>query len=426
MIATVLHPIFLKYPKICTDTRVIEKDALFFALKGENFDGNKFAKQALENGAAFAVIDDQHYFRDERYILVDNVLETLQNLATYHRKFLGIPIISLTGSNGKTTTKELINVVLRKKYRTVATKGNLNNHIGVPLTLLTMNKDTEIGIVELGANHPKEIEFLANIAKPNFGLITNFGKAHLEGFGNFEGVVNTKTELYAFLKNHNGIGFVNNQDAIQKEKSAKIKRVTVGQENADVIVKLDNLSPYVSVSYHKEIIPSNMIGLYNFTNIAYAILIGNYFKVSDKDIKNAIASYKPTNNRSQILKKGTNTIILDAYNANPSSMNAALENLKKINAPKKAVFLGDMFELGKFAAQEHQNIVNLLKKYSFDKAILIGEHFYKTQLPSDRFIKCKNITELPSEVQISNLEDYFILIKGSRGMQLERLLDGLK
>jgi UDP-N-acetylmuramoyl-tripeptide--D-alanyl-D-alanine ligase len=425
MIETVLYPLFLKFPKINTDTRAIEKDAIFFALKGANFDGNKFAEQALSKGAAYAVIDDQSYLKDERYILVDDVLKTLQDLASYHRNYLDIPIISLTGSNGKTTTKELINAVLSEKYHTVATKGNLNNHIGVPLTLLAMDSKTEIGIVELGANHPKEIEFLVNIAKPNFGLITNFGKAHLEGFGSFEGVIKTKTELYDYLKSHDELAFVNSMDNIQLEKSNGMKRVLVGQKGADINVDLNNNdSPFVTVNYNDMIIQSNMIGAYNFNNIAFAITIGSYFKVSDTKIKDAISKYKPSNNRSQVINKGTNTILLDAYNANPTSMQAALENFKNVKASKKQVFLGDMFELGNFAKQEHQNIVDLLEKYSLE-AILIGENFYNTETSSTKIKKYKTFNALTNQENLNEIKDSFILIKGSRGMKLERLLDYL-
>ena len=422
MIKSVLHPLFLQYPVICTDTRDIKKNSLFFALKGTHFNGNQFAKDALNQGAAYAIIDEQEYLLDERYILVDNVLKTLQDLATYHREYLGINILALTGSNGKTTTKELINAVLQQKFKTVATKGNLNNHIGVPLTLLSMNDKTEFGIVEFGANHPKEIEFLSKIAKPDFGLITNFGKAHLEGFGNLQGVIKTKTELYDFLKENDKLVFVNANDKVQMETSKNINRIIIG-ENADVSVKLIAVNPFVSVAYKEQIIQSNMIGVYNFSNIAFAIGVGDYFKVSPQKIKNAIENYIPENNRSQLIKKGTNTFLLDAYNANPTSMKAALDNFLQIRVPNKYIILGDMFELGETAEQEHQMLVDYLKDASVIKIVLLGGNFYKTKLPSNKFTKYKSKKDFLENVSISALSETNFLIKGSRGMQLEKLLE---
>ena len=422
MIKSVLHPLFLQYPVVCTDTRDIKKNSLFFALKGTHFNGNQFAKDALNQGAAYAIIDEQEYLLDERYILVDNVLKTLQDLATYHREYLGINILALTGSNGKTTTKELINAVLQQKFKTVATKGNLNNHIGVPLTLLSLNDKTEFGIVEFGANHPKEIEFLSKIAKPDFGLITNFGKAHLEGFGNLQGVIKTKTELYNFLKENDKLVFVNANDKVQMETSKIINRIIIG-ENADVSVKLIAVNPFVSVAYKEQIIQSNMIGVYNFSNIAFAIGVGDYFKVSPQKIKNAIKNYIPENNRSQLLKKGTNSFLLDAYNANPTSMKAALDNFLQLRVPNKYIILGDMFELGETAEQEHQMLVDYLKDASVIKIVLLGENFYKTKLPSNKFTKYKSKKDFLENVTISALSETNFFIKGSRGMQLEKLLE---
>ena len=420
-----LHQLYLAYPTISTDTRSIKNNSLFFALRGNNFDANKFANQALEKGAKYAIIDNKKYKLDKRYILVDNTLETLQKLATYHRDYLKIPIISLTGSNGKTTTKELINTVLQKKYTTVATKGNLNNHIGVPSTLLAMNKDTEIGIVEFGANHQNEIAFLSNIAKPNFGLITNFGKAHLEGFGSFEGVIKTKTELYNYLKDTNGTVFVNANDTLQVEKSHNLKRITFGSNKADYIVRLLEANPFVSIAFNDEIITSKMIGAYNYTNIAFAVTIGSYFNVALPGIKHAIANYTPSNNRSQIIEKESNTILLDAYNANPSSMKVALDNFVKLPKKNKIVFLGDMFELGKFAKNEHQNIVDYLETSSINNIFLVGHNFFATNVSSNKIKKYIDLKHLVANQNISEINNATIIIKGSRGMQLERLLDYL-
>ncbi|MEN8746738.1 MAG: UDP-N-acetylmuramoyl-tripeptide--D-alanyl-D-alanine ligase [Polaribacter sp.] len=308
---------------VATDTRNIEKNTIFFALKGPNFNGNAFAEKALEAGAAFSIVDEAIYATKPAILLVDNVLETLQKLANYHRRQLNIPIIGLTGSNGKTTTKELLHAVLSKKYKTVATVGNLNNHIGVPLTLLSMNAETEIGIVEMGANHQKEIEFLSQLCAPNFGYITNFGKAHLEGFGGIEGVVKGKSELYTYLKNEGGTAFVNPDDSLQLEKTKALDRIFFEKE-----LILKKTTPFLTVAYRGSSIKSQLIGTYNFTNICAAITVGHHFGIAPTGIKEALESYVPSNNRSQIIQKGTHTIILDAYNANPTSMKAAIESFK--------------------------------------------------------------------------------------------------
>ncbi len=417
-----LHYYFLKSSEICTDTRTITKNCLFFALKGDNFNGNKFAKQALENGAYKVIIDEAEY-KTPGSILVENVLETLQQLATFHREYLAIPIIALTGSNGKTTTKELINVVLSKKYCTTATKGNLNNHIGVPLTLLSMNSETEIGIVEMGANHLKEIELLSNISKPDYGYITNFGKAHLEGFGSLEGVVKAKSELYGFLRKNNKTAFINANDDKQLQNSEGIKKITFGNKSQDCTIQLIDASDTVIVSYKNQEIKSNLIGLYNFNNIAAAISMGAYFNVSETNIKEAIEGYIPTSNRSQLLKKESNQIILDAYNANPSSMMAALENFEQSKGTTKVLFLGDMFELGGEAEFEHQNIVNYIENSSFNEMYLVGENFYKTIITSTKIKKFKSFENLKQSLKKQSFNNCKILIKGSRGMALERILE---
>ena len=343
-----IHKIFLNCKSVVIDTRKIETNSFFIAIKGERFDANTFAKEALEKGASFVLIDNQEYYIDNRTILVENCLITLQELAKYHREFLNIPIIALTGSNGKTTTKELILVVLSKKYQTTATIGNLNNHIGVPLTLLSFTHNTEIGIVEMGANHLKEIEFLCGIAQPDYGYITNFGKAHLEGFGGVQGVIQGKSEMYNYLKTNRKKVFVNLDDTIQAEKTKDIERITFSQTTKTGVVSIENViaNPLVNLDYHELNIHSQLIGLYNANNISAAITIGNYFAVPDMDIKEAIESYIPENNRSQLINKNSNEIILDAYNANPSSMLVALDNFLQLEKNNKAIVIGDMFELG--------------------------------------------------------------------------------
>lgn len=419
-----IHNIFLNCNTVCTDTRKLQNNDLFFALKGDNFNGNKFANQALDNGAKYAIIDEEE-FENKNTILVENVLNTLQQLAIYHRDYLNIPIISLTGSNGKTTTKELINAVISTRYKTTATLGNLNNHIGVPLTLLSMDSDTEIGIVEMGANHQKEIEFLCSIAKPDFGYITNFGKAHLEGFGSVEGVIKGKSELYDYLKENSKTAFVNNNDIKQVEKTETIDRFTFGNKASNVIIEFKNANPFVVCNYNNEKITSNLIGDYNFNNISAAIAIGNYFKVSTENIKQAIENYIPKNNRSQIIEKENYTIILDAYNANPSSMEVALKNLINQRSKHKIAILGDMFELGDEAAIEHQNIANLAHQLKIDNTYLLGENFNKTE-PKNNLETFVSFESFKENANLVIPEDSTILIKGSRGMALERVLDLLQ
>ncbi|MCF7567707.1 UDP-N-acetylmuramoyl-tripeptide--D-alanyl-D-alanine ligase [Sabulilitoribacter arenilitoris] len=418
-----IHSLFLECNSVCTDTRKIKKDDIFFALKGDNFDGNAYAEQAIKKGAKYVVIDEAEYKTSVNTILVNDVLETLQKLASFHRKFLNVPIIALTGSNGKTTTKELINAVLSQKYKTTATRGNLNNHIGVPLTLLSMNSNTEIGIVEMGANHQKEIEFLCKIATPNYGYITNFGKAHLEGFGGVEGVIKGKSEMYDYLITSNETIFVNHQDPIQVKKTNKAKRFVFGNKtHADVIVEFIDAQPFVVCKYNNLKIKSQLIGDYNFNNIAAAITIGNYFNVEDSAIKTAVENYTPTNNRSQIIEKDTNKIILDAYNANPTSMHAALINFEKYTGFKIAI-LGDMFELGKDAKQEHQEITDLAISLNIDTVILVGENFYKSGSNSKIVIQYKTFLDFKNEFNFTQIKNATLLIKGSRGMALERVLE---
>lgn len=412
-----LYELFKRSYLVDTDTRNIRKGTVFFALKGANFNGNKFAVDALNKGASYAVVDEEEYKVNDRILLVDDVLKALQDLANYHRRQLQVPIIALTGSNGKTTTKELINAVLSQKYKTVATRGNLNNHIGVPLTLLSIKPDTEIGVIEMGANHHKEIALLSSIAEPDYGYITNFGKAHLEGFGSVEGVIEAKSELYDFLKEYDGTIFVNPLDAIQMEKTERSNRILFSSS-----IQFKEVNPFVKLSYDNEIIQSNLIGKYNYNNIAAAITIGEKFNVESAKIKEAIELYTPDNNRSQILEKGSNKIILDAYNANPTSVQAALENFKLLNTDYKVVILGDMFELGDNSKKEHQDIAGLVDKYDFSESVLVGENFSKTKTSSRQYL---NFDELKEFIQGKTYSNATILIKGSRGMALERILEFL-
>ncbi|MBU2901354.1 UDP-N-acetylmuramoyl-tripeptide--D-alanyl-D-alanine ligase [Maribacter dokdonensis] len=420
-----LHAIFLANPSISTDTRKIKENDIFFALKGENFNGNTYTQKALDSGASYVVIDEDKYVANNKTILVDNVLKTLQDLANYHRKKCKARVISLTGSNGKTTTKELINAVISTSYRTIATKGNLNNHIGVPLTLLTIKPDTEIAIVEMGANHLNEIEFLCKIAEPDFGYITNFGKAHLEGFGGVEGVIKGKSELYDYLISSNKSVFLNADDPIQLEKlKGFTKKYGFSTTQAKYFnIELINAQPFVNLKVEDVEINSNLIGTYNFTNCCAAIIIGKYFNIELPKIKYAIEKYIPDNNRSQIINTKGHYIILDAYNANPSSMKVALENFHTLEKPNKILILGDMFELGNSSREEHQIIANLASSLNFEEVILVGENF---QLTDSNAINLINFNALKTYLDKYDLpEKSTILIKGSRGMALERVLECL-
>lgn len=419
-----LYKTFLSCSGVTTDTRKITPNSMFFALKGDNFNGNNFAKEALNKGAKFAVVDDCQDPKNEFIIVVDNVLSTLQKLANYHRQQLKIPIIALTGSNGKTTTKELINAVLSKQFNTSATKGNLNNHIGVPLTLLSMTKTTNIGIVEMGANHPQEIAFLCEIAQPDFGLITNFGKAHLEGFGSIEGVIKAKSELYDYLRKAHKTIFANADDPRQLEQIDGYKStILFGETQQEVSIKFLEAQPYVTVAYKDLTIESHLTGAYNFGNICYAMCIGAYFKIAPDTIKAAIEGYIPSNNRSQVFKKGSNEIILDAYNANPTSMKAALDNFKQYKHPNKLLILGDMLELGTSTDKEHQYIVDAISNTNYQNIFLVGAYFNKTTTNATTIKKFKSFTDLSTFLAAHKIENSAVLIKGSRGMALERTLD---
>ncbi|MEC5165697.1 UDP-N-acetylmuramoyl-tripeptide--D-alanyl-D-alanine ligase [Flavobacterium sp. PL11] len=420
-----IHNLFLKCSSVSIDTRKIEKDALFIAIKGERFDANTFSQAALEKGASFVLIDNNDFYVDKRTILVENSLVALQELAKFHRKYLAIPIIALTGSNGKTTTKELINVVLSKKFKTKATVGNFNNHIGVPLTILSFTKETQIGIVEMGANHKKEIEFLCEIASPDYGYITNFGKAHLEGFGGIKGVIQGKSEMYHYLLENGKIVFINMDDPLQKSKSKVLKTYSFGlnKESVDFNISKVTANPFVEISYNSITIKSHLIGLYNATNINAALAIGKYFKISDDKIKEAIEKYIPENNRSQLVKKGGNEIILDAYNANPSSMAVAIENFLQLNKSTKIVILGDMFELGKESHQEHLDIVKMLEDQECVSCFFIGSDFNKNKMDKKNFYFYETFDDFSKNILPNQFMESSILIKGSRGMALERTLD---
>lgn len=426
MTTTELYSLYLTHRIISTDTRNIEPGSIFFALSGENFDGNKFAEEAIQKGASYAVISNDSYQKDSRYILVDDTLKALQDLAKNHRNTLSIPVIGITGSNGKTTTKELIKSVLEQKYTTFATYGNLNNHIGVPLSLLSIHEKHEIAIIEMGANHQKEIEFLANICLPTCGLITNIGKAHLEGFGGIEGVEKGKTELFENLHSRKKQVFINVNDARLMPYVDKLQAITYGTANCEYCGKITSTSPFLSVSVNfndqRLDLQSHLIGTYNFNNILAAITLGDYFDLTHEQIKKGIANYVPSNNRSQLIKQGSNSIILDAYNANPSSMTEAIENLVKTEASKKFFVLGDMLELGKESKKEHEKIVELLINHQL-KGILVGRLFETVK--QNEYLTFSNNEAAKKFLLTNKKQDTLILIKGSRGIKLESIQEVL-
>lgn len=428
-----LYNLILKSSGVCTDSRQITPNCIFFALKGENFDGNQFAKQALNAGALCAVVDNPNICEnEERFIYTTDVLQSLQNLAKHHRRQFAIPIIGLTGSNGKTTTKELITKVLSTKYRVLSTTGNLNNHIGVPLTLLKIENTTEVAVIEMGASAPGEIELLANIAQPVAGLITNVGKAHLLGFGSLEGVKKSKGELYDFLELNGGIAFYNSESSHLEEMVAARKEMVAlpygNKESKIEISKPTSQNPFLTISTkdNREI-KTHLIGNYNASNVLAALAIAEYFGINRDSAIEAIESYIPSNNRSQLIKGANNTLIVDAYNANPTSMKVALDNFKDIDASSKGVIIGDMLELGKDSTQEHKEILKLIEKLDLNYLFIVGNEFKNAakgfKYFEEKAIFTENSEQLKEYLLKNRLTNTTLLIKGSRGVKLEKIID---
>ena len=419
-----LYKIYLQFPSIQTDTRKVQKGDFFFALKGPNFNGNDFAKQALDKGAAYAVVDEAIEDSSGRLIFVEDVLTTLQELARYHRETFEVPFIAITGSNGKTTTKELVAAVLSSHFKTATTEGNLNNHIGVPLTLLKIKPDIEMAVIEMGANHQKEIESYCRYTEPTHGIIANCGKAHLEGFGGEAGVRKGKGELYDWLRAHDGMAFLFNDYDYLIEMSAGIQhRFEYSTTHGDLVGNIKSSEPFLTVALREGItattIRTALVGEYNLPNVLCAVAIGTYFKVPEEKIVHAIENYQPTNSRSQMLQIGSNQIILDAYNANPTSMKAAIENFAKMKVPKKILLLGGMMELGMESIHEHEAIVQLIKQFNWNEVVLVGGDFGKLQHP---FTYLSNSEEAKNWFHQKHIENAYLLIKGSRSMQMEKII----
>ena len=414
---------FIKAYKVTTDSRKVEEDAVFFALKGENFDANDFALQVAEAGVASLVVADRKTLpQHERLLIVDDTLKALQELAAYHRQQSKAIVLSITGTNGKTTTKELVSAVLAKKYRIIHTMGNLNNHIGVPLTLLSIKPDTEIAVVEMGANHPGEIDFLCKIANPDYGLITNIGKAHLEGFGCFEVIIDTKTALYRHVKTHGKALFVNQANPLLWEQSEGQERISYGRHCAAFCpVAPGACNPYLSVIWRKHLVQTRLVGSYNFENVAAAIGVGQYFGVEESDIIAALEAYTPTNSRSQVINTEKNRVIMDAYNANPTSMRAALINFHTICGEQHLLILGDMRELGTASEEEHRNILRLMKELGFKEALLVGQNFFSYNENPD-WKTFDNVTNLCQYLESHPISGKTILVKGSNSIQLGKVL----
>jgi UDP-N-acetylmuramoyl-tripeptide--D-alanyl-D-alanine ligase len=420
-----LYEIYLKNPSIKIDTRKLLPGDIFFSLKGPNFNGNHFAKQALDAGAAYVIVDEELNFTDERLIKTDDVLVTLQQLAKHHREQFKIPFIAITGSNGKTTTKELVHAVLSASYKTYTTEGNLNNHIGIPQTILKIKNDAEIAVIEMGANHQKEIESYCVYTLPTHGLITNIGKAHLEGFGGIEGVTKGKGELFDFLRINNGVAFVNTDDKNIKDTSAGIKNtITYGSIEGSVTGKAVNSASFLEVEIttgaNIEIIRTQLVGEYNLHNILAAVTIGKHFNVPAEKIKSAIENYVPSNSRSQLIKQGSNTIILDAYNANPASMKAAVENFANMDGDNKILLLGSMMELGEESKKEHEQLIKLIDKYKWRDVILVGNNFDNIK---HSYLQFDDAIKVTSWLKHQNFQNCQILIKGSRSMEMEKVLE---
>lgn len=420
-----LYDLFIHNPQITTDSRNCPKGSIFFALKGDKFDGNQYAGKALASGCVYAVIDNPDYYIGERTILVDNVLKTLQQLAHHHRKVLGLPIIGITGTNGKTTTKELLAAVLSTKFNLLYTEGNFNNHIGVPLTLLRLTHDHEMAVIEMGASHPGDIKELVDIVHPNYGIITNVGRAHLEGFGSFEGVIRTKGELYDYIRHSKGKIFIKKENEYLQSIAKGIEQITYGNgDDAFASGQVVSCDPFLVFNWKQQgklhTVETHMIGSYNLDNVLAAVAVGRFFKIPAERISRAIAAYEPTNNRSQFKKTENNELIIDAYNANPSSMKVALDNFITMPVQPKAIILGDMRELGPTSDELHAEVVEQIKKGQFDKVFLCGEHFSKVGKEFSPFATTEAMVE---ELRKQPLKGYHILIKGSHSMGLEKLAD---
>lgn len=420
-----LYDLFIHNPQITTDSRNCPKGSIFFALKGDKFDGNQYAGKALASGCVYAVIDNPDYYIGERTILVDNVLKTLQQLAHHHRKVLGLPIIGITGTNGKTTTKELLAAVLSTKFNLLYTEGNFNNHIGVPLTLLRLTHDHEMAVIEMGASHPGDIKELVDIVHPNYGIITNVGRAHLEGFGSFEGVIRTKGELYDYIRRSKGKIFIKKENEYLQSIAKGIEQITYGNgDDAFASGQVVSCDPFLVFNWKQQgklhTVETHIIGSYNLDNVLAAVAVGRFFKIPAERISRAIAAYEPTNNRSQFKKTDNNELIIDAYNANPSSMKVALDNFITMPVQPKAIILGDMRELGPTSNELHAEVVEQIKKGQFDKVFLCGEHFSKVGKEFSPFATTEAMTE---ELRRQPLKGYHILIKGSHSMGLEKLVD---
>ena len=420
-----LYDLFIHNPQITTDSRNCPKGSIFFALKGDKFDGNQYAGKALASGCVYAVIDNPDYYIGERTILVDNVLKTLQQLAHHHRKVLGLPIIGITGTNGKTTTKELLAAVLSTKFNLLYTEGNFNNHIGVPLTLLRLTHDHEMAVIEMGASHPGDIKELVDIVHPNYGIITNVGRAHLEGFGSFEGVIRTKGELYDYIRRSKGKIFIKKENEYLQSIAKGIEQITYGNgDDAFASGQVVSCDPFLVFNWKQQgklhTVETHMIGSYNLDNVLAAVAVGRFFKIPAERISRAIAAYEPTNNRSQFKKTDNNELIIDAYNANPSSMKVALDNFITMPVQPKAIILGDMRELGPTSDELHAEVVEQIKKGQFDKVFLCGEHFSKVGKEFSPFATTEAMVE---ELRKQPLKGYHILIKGSHSMVLEKLAD---
>jgi UDP-N-acetylmuramoyl-tripeptide--D-alanyl-D-alanine ligase len=427
-----LYNLYKQYGLVTTDTRNCPEGALFFALKGENFNGNKFALTALENGCSYAIVDEWEGKKNPRIIMVSNVLLTLQKLANYHRRKLKIPIVGITGSNGKTTTKELVATILAKEFKVASTQGNYNNHIGVPLTLLSMNNSHEIGVVEMGANKPGDIKELSEICEPNFGLITSLGKAHVEGFGSFEGIIKTKGELYDFIREHNGKVFVSKDNLILFEKSEGMDRILYGRNDESLFVSGNIVvaNPFLEFTWsffdNSHYVKTRLVGNYNLDNVLAAAVIGKFFGIHAEYISEALEEYEPKNSRSQFERTECNDLIIDAYNANPTSMKASLDSFSNIDSDlPKVVILGEMKELGEIAEEEHREILRFVLEQPFEKAYLVGDIFKNLSVANEKLFYFLTVEELCEELEKNPISKHYILLKGSNSIRLDKCVKWL-